>query len=143
MKLRMAENSLFAILLRSSAWVSFAIAAVLALAAAALLPEGYKIVGALSASPFAVIGVVAALRQWRQPSADEVERVREEATRLAWPAFSQRLEDVFRRDGYEVRRLDGRNGMDFELERRGRRIAEDDRRDVGVQRRRKLSGLTQ
>jgi restriction system protein len=128
LKLRMAENSLFAILLRSSAWVSFAIAAVLALAAAALLPEGYKIVGALSASPFAVIGVVAALRQWRQPSADEVERVREEATRLAWPAFSQRLEDVFRRDGYEVRRLDGRNGMDFELERRGRRMAVSARR---------------
>lgn len=128
MKLRMAENSLFAILLRSSAWVSFAIAAALALAAAALLPEGYKIVGALSASPFAVIGVLAALRQWRQPSVEEVARVREDAMRMAWPAFAQRLEEVFRRDGYEVRRLDGRDGMDFELERRGRRMAVSARR---------------
>jgi restriction system protein len=128
LKLRMAENSLFAILLRSSAWVSFAIAAALALAAAALLPEGYKIVGALSASPFAVIGALAALRQWRQPSAEEVARLREDVMRMAWPAFAQRLEEVFRRDGYEVRRLDGRDGMDFELERRGRRMAVSARR---------------
>jgi restriction system protein len=127
-KLRMAESSLFAILLRSSAWVSFAIAGGLALAAAALLPEGYKLVGALSASPFAMIGVLAALRQWRQPSAEEVARVREELARQAWPAFAQRLEEVFRRDGYEVRRIDGREGMDFELERRGRRMAVSARR---------------
>ena len=95
---------------------------------AALLPEGYKIVGALSASPFAVIGALAALRQWRQPSAEEVARLREDVMRMAWPAFAQRLEEVFRRDGYEVRRLDGRDGMDFELERRGRRMAVSARR---------------
>jgi restriction system protein len=128
LKLRMARNSLFAILLRSSAWVSFAVAAALALAAAALLPDGYKLVGALSATPFAVIGVIAALRQWRQPGAEEVARVRDSVSRMAWPEFAQRLEEVFRRDGFEVRRLDGRNGVDFELERGGRRMAVSARR---------------
>ena len=38
MKFRMAPNSVFAVLLRSPWWVSLAIAAALALAAAALLP---------------------------------------------------------------------------------------------------------
>lgn len=124
----MAENSLFAILLRSSPWVSFGVTAALALAAAALLPEGYKIIGALSASPFAVIGVLAAVRRWREPGEEEVARVREEVARLAWPAFARRLEEVFQRDGYEVQRIDGGEGMDFELERGGRRMAVSARR---------------
>jgi restriction system protein len=127
LKLRMAENSLFAILLRSSAWISFAIAAVLALVAAALLPEGYKIVGALSSAPFVVVGVLAARRQWLLPSADEVEKVRETVTRMPWPDFAQRLEEVFRRDGFAVRRVEG-GAIDFELERRGRRMAVSARR---------------
>ena len=38
MKLRMAENSLFAILLRKPWWLSLAIAGVMALLALALLP---------------------------------------------------------------------------------------------------------
>lgn len=147
MKLRMARNSLFAILLRSSAWVSFAVAGALALAAAALLPDGYKVVGALSATPFAVIGVIAALRQWRQPGAEEVARVRDSIARMAWPEFSQRLEAVFRRDGFEVRRLDGRNGIDFELERNGRRMAVSARKwksaRVGAEALRALQGARQ
>ncbi len=68
MKFRMAEKSLFAVLLRSPWWVSMLVAAVLALLAAALLPAAYRLVGALSAAPFVVIGVFAAVRPWRLPA---------------------------------------------------------------------------
>jgi restriction system protein len=121
LKLEMAKNSLFAVLLRSPWWVSFAIAAALALLAAALLPAEYRAVGAMSTLPFVVVGVVAARRQWRLPSTAQVARMTQTVSAMAWPEFAQRLEDAFRRDGYTVQ-----NGtvaqVDFELERRGRRM---------------------
>ena len=54
----MAENSLFAILLRSPWWVSLAIAAVLALIARLLLPADYAVVGMLGIGlPFVLVPV--------------------------------------------------------------------------------------
>ena len=47
MKLKMAPNSLFAILLRSPWWISVGIAVVMGLLSAALLPEGFRVIGAL------------------------------------------------------------------------------------------------
>jgi restriction system protein len=119
LKLEMAKNSLFAVLLRSPWWVSFAIAAALALLAAALLPKQYRVVGALSTLPFVVIGVVAARRQWRLPSAAQVARRTQEVSAMTWPEFAKQLEDAFRRDGYTVQRVTAAP-VDFELERRGR-----------------------
>ena len=63
MKFKMAERSLFAILLRSSCWVSFAIAAGVVLVARIALPEQYVIGGAMAAIPFLGIGFVTAWRQ--------------------------------------------------------------------------------
>jgi restriction system protein len=134
LKLPMAKNSLFAILLRSPWWVSFAIAAGLALLGGALLPDGYRVVGAMSSLPFVVIGVLAARRQWQLPGAAQVARTQEAVAALAWPAFAGLLEQAFVRDGYEVRSArsaagskDGGKegsqadaGADFALERRGR-----------------------
>ena len=65
----MAKNSLFAVLLRSPWWVSAVIGLVLALLALALLPEQLRAVGAVSGLPFAVIGVMAARRQWQRCTA--------------------------------------------------------------------------
>ena len=120
MKLRMAENSLFAILLRNPWWLSLAIAGVMALLALALLPAEWRVVGATSGLPFAVIAVMAAWRQRRLPSAARVEQVHAAASAMAWPAFADLLEQAFRRDGYAVqRRTEG--AVDFVLEREGRR----------------------
>ncbi len=119
MKLRMAENSLFAILLRSPWWISFAIALALATAAMALLPAAYRVVGAVSCLPFVVIGAVAALRQWRAPSAAQVGQTHAAVAAMAWPAFAKALEDAFSRDGYSVK-PGGSAGVDFVLERNGR-----------------------
>ena len=120
MKFRMAKNSLFAILLRSPWWISFAVAAALGVAAAALLPGDYKVLGALSAAPFIVIGVIALARQWRLPSGARVAQTQEAVGAMGWPAFSALLEEAFRRDGYVVDRS-ARAPVDFSLTRQGRR----------------------
>lgn len=123
----MARNSLFAILLRSPWWVSIGVAAVLALLAGALLPAAYRVVGALSAVPFVVIGAIAARRQWSLPSAARVSRTAEALGTMAWPAFAQLLEDAFRRDGHTVQRGTA-TAVDFELERSGRKMVVSARR---------------
>ena len=120
MKLRMAENSLFAVLLRSPWWVSIAVAVVLALLAGALLPANYRVVGVVSTLPFVVIGALAARRQWRLPSAAQAAQTLQAISRMSWQEFAPRLEDALRRQGYAVQR--GRGAVvDFELERQGRR----------------------
>lgn len=120
MKLRMAENSLFAILLRSRWWASAGIAALIALLAWALLPPDWKLAGALMGMPFVVIAVLAGWRQRHAPSAARVEQTGQVLRALAWPAFAELLEQAFRRDGHEVTRRDG--AADFVLERKGRQM---------------------
>ncbi len=116
----MAENSLFAVLLRSRWWISFAVAAAVAGLALTLLPDRFQAVGALSSLPFIVIGVMALQRQWNLPSATQVAQAQQTLTTMAWPQFAALLEDGLRRDGYTVRRGTGAT-IDFELERAGRR----------------------
>lgn len=117
----MAKNSLFAVLLRSPWWISAAIAVTLATLAAALLPPDYRVVGVVSALPFAVIAAMAARRQWQLPSESDVAQTRESLSALAWPVFAQQLEDLFKRDGWTVQR-GSTEPVDFELERQGRRM---------------------
>ena len=117
----MAKNSLFAIMLRSPWWVSLGIALLLGLLSFALLPERFRVVGAMSGLPFAVIGVIAARRQWRQPSAARVAQTQQALAAMAWPAFAVLLEQAFQRGGYTVQR-GTTAGVDFELERQGRRM---------------------
>ncbi len=121
MKFKMSPNSLFAILLRSPWWISVAIAVVLGLVAAALLPERFRVVGALSGLPFGVIGAIAAWRQRDLPSAARVAETQQALQAMAWPTFAALLEQAFRRDGYTVQR--GQTAAaDFELMRQGRRM---------------------
>ncbi|MBS1216539.1 MAG: restriction endonuclease, partial [Proteobacteria bacterium] len=69
MKLKMHENSLFAILLRSPWWISVAIAAGIVIVARFFLPDAYAFFVGL---PFFVIGVMAGWKQLRAPSASRV-----------------------------------------------------------------------
>lgn len=121
MKLKMAKNSLFAVLLRSPWWISLAIAVVMTLLALALLPADYKVVGALSATPFFVIAAMAFWRQWQLPNEQQVADAARQLGAMSWPDFAQQLEDIFRRDGWTVQRGRG-EPVDFELERQGRRM---------------------
>ena len=120
MKFRMAENSLFAILLRSPWWISAAIAAACVSLSLAALPADWRWFGAFLGAPFAVIAVVAAWRQLRAPSARRVATTLEAVRAMSWSEFAAALESGFRRDGYDVSRLAG-PAADFEIAKEGRR----------------------
>lgn len=119
MKLKMAPNSLFAVLLRKPWWMSFGVGVVLAVTAAALLPKDYRVVGALSTTPFFVIAAMSGWRRRGVPSSAQVERTTQAISSMAWPQFAQLLEQTFLRDGYAVKRSSA-GDFDFELERKGR-----------------------
>lgn len=121
MKLRMADKSLFAVLLRSPWWVSFLVALALAAVLAAVLPSAYRAVGVLSALPFAVIAAIAAWRQAKLPSGARVLATQQAVSAMAWPEFAQLLEQAFVQGGYSVQR-GAREGVDFEIERQGRKM---------------------
>lgn len=118
MKLRMSENSLFAILLRAKWWVSLVVAAAFATLAAALLPQAYVPVGVLGATPFLVIGVVAAWRQRHAPSAEALEQMRSRMAAMAWRDFADVVEKACVARGFTVTRLSGQ-AADFHLEKAG------------------------
>jgi len=119
-KLKMAENSLFAILLRSSWWISVAIAAGIVVVAGALLPTDYRIFGPFTALPFAVIAAVAGWRQFKAPSPARIEQTVETLRTLTWPILCEELEAALRRDGWVVAPVKT-PGADFALSRGGRR----------------------
>jgi restriction system protein len=119
MKLKMHKDSLFAILLRSRWWISFAIAGGIVVLVKLVLPAvplGYPVFAAL---PFIVIGGIAGWRQLRQPSTARVADTIGKVRAMSWSDFSGALEEGFRRDGYTVRRLPG-PAADFEMIKGGR-----------------------
>lgn len=119
MKLKMSENSLFAILLRKPWWISILIASVVSLAASMMFPRQYAAYGISAGFPFFVIGIIAAVKQWRAPGSALVAQTLEAVSAMSWRDFADAIEAAYRRDGYEVKRRDG--GADFEIEKDGRR----------------------
>jgi restriction system protein len=119
MKFRMHEKSLFAVLLRSPWWISFLIAAGVTGLAKAIMPSIPVAYAIFAGLPFLVIGTVAAWRQLRAPSAGRVARTLDAVRAMSWPDFSSAIEDAFRRDGYNVSRIDGA-AADFEMTKAGR-----------------------
>jgi len=119
MKLKMAKNSLFAILLRSPWWMSFGLVAAIALAARALLPEPYVVFGVIGGFPFLVIGIMAAWRQLRAPNPARLAEALQAAGGMSWRDFSDAIEQGFARQGYAVTRLKS-PAADFQLDKGGR-----------------------
>lgn len=118
MRLKMAPNSLFAILLRSGWWISIGIAVLLVGVSKALLPPEYWTFGAMGGFPFLVIGLIALVKQLRRPGSRRVEATLRAVRAMSWRDFSQALEEAFTRDGYQVRRIEG--AADFAVTRAGR-----------------------
>jgi restriction system protein len=114
-KWQVSENSLFAVLLRSPWWVSFLVAAGVFALMRYFLPAMYASAGAL---PFAVIGFVAGWKQFRAPSAKKIAARLEALRQMSWEEFARTLEAGFKREGYEVTRLDG--AADFALDKGAR-----------------------
>lgn len=119
MKLKMAQNSLFAILLRKPWWISMLIALVLPLIASAMLPRTYAIYGISAGFPFLVIGMIAAVRQFREPSTARIEQTLQAAAAMPSREFSDAIEQAFVRNGYDVARHAG-PAADFAITKAGR-----------------------
>lgn len=119
MKFKMAPNSLFAILLRSRWWISFLLSGVIVLLALALLPQEYKVVGALGSTPFIGVGIVAMVRQLSAPSPARVQALLDAAAAQSWTQFAATLEAAWKAEGYTVQRLNSA-AADFRLERQGK-----------------------
>lgn len=102
MRLKMKENSLFAVLLRSPWWVSFLIAAVIGFVATMAMPPQYRMFAVFSGGPFFVIGCMAAWRQWRAPSTAGAALILADASRMSSRDFSDALTRGFQRQGYAV-----------------------------------------
>ncbi|MBB1594101.1 restriction endonuclease [Achromobacter sp. UMC46] len=118
MKLKMNQNSIFAVLLRSPWWMSAGVAVLLCVGGFAALPLDYAAMGVFAAVPFAVISIMAAYKQLRAPSDTRVQAVAEAAAAMSWADFADTVEAGFKRDGCEVQRLQT-PGADFALSKDG------------------------
>ena len=119
MRLKMKENSLFAVLLRAPWWISFLVSAVIGLVAALTMPVQYRAFAVFSGTPFFIIGCIAAWRQWRAPSTTKTTAALAVAAQMPSAAFLVAIADGFRRQGYTVTPYAGR-GADFEANKSGR-----------------------
>jgi restriction system protein len=118
MKFKMAENSLFAILMRNPWWISMLIVIVFCLLCMAILPKDLRIFGMMGTFPFFITGAVAFKRQWGKPSAAKLQTELDRLSALSWRDFSAELEAKFVKQGFEVSRLNS-GVADFKLEKAG------------------------
>lgn len=116
MKLKLHQNSLFAILARSPWWISALVAAGVFGVTRMFMPVALCV---FAASPFLVIAGYAGWKQLRAPSAAQVAAALEKLAALPREGVVAALEAGWRREGYEVNRP--RNAaFDLELKRHGR-----------------------
>lgn len=118
MQLKMSKNSLFAYLLRSPWWISFGIAFLIASVARYFFAEKHGIYVISVAFPFLLIGMIAAWRQFRTPSAARIDKTLAAISAISWRDFSAQLQLAFEKDGYAVTRTTG--VADFRLVKAGR-----------------------
>ena len=118
MKFKMAENSLFAILMRNPWWISLLIVICFCLLCLALLPKNLVIFGMMGTFPFVITGIVAFKRQWGVPSAAKQQAELDRLSALSWRDFSAELEAKFVKQGFDVTRLNT-GTADFKLEKGG------------------------
>lgn len=114
----MAENSLFAVLMRSRWWISFAICAAVVAASLAIFPKDISPFAALGAFPFFVVGCIAFYRQMRAPNPAQLGEIQQVMAAQSWPDFSAQLQTGWQAEGYEVQRLN-QPGADLLLSRNG------------------------
>ena len=119
-RLKMSQNSLFAILLRSHWWISLVVALFIVLLARLVVPEAYASYALSFAVPFVVIAAIAAAKQRHVPGEAQVRALVERVSPMGWAEFSALLEDAYRRQGGTVTRVEG--GADLLVE-RSRRLS--------------------
>ena len=114
MNWQLPRNSAFAILARQPWWVSALIALGVFGGLRLLIPEEMALFAAV---PFAGISIYALIQQLRRPGAKRIAKTLERARGLSGEGFVSALETGFRREGYDVTRMNG--GADLVLKREG------------------------
>lgn len=116
----MADNSLFAILLRSPWWMSAAVGLGVGALAVWIAPAAYASFAAFAAVPFVTIAAMAGWRQMHTPSATRVDEALQALRAMPWNDFANVIERTLRADGSSVERI-GASGADFIAAKEGRR----------------------
>jgi restriction system protein len=119
-KFKISDKSLFAVLLRSPWWYSWALAAAVVVVSRALLSAELWAFGAMGAFPFVVIGAIALYRQRNQMSPNKVSTTLEQLGQLSWKDFSAQLEARLKSQGYSISTQTPGPGADYVLTRQGR-----------------------
>ena len=114
--LRMADGSLFAILLRSPWWASLLVALVLFGLMRLMLPALFAAVFAL---PFVVIAGIRGWRQLQAPSPRRLTALVESVRAMSWEVFSRALVEAWPRQGAQVEPI-RHSGADFLVTLQGR-----------------------
>jgi len=109
--MKLNQNSLFAVLLRSPWWVSALVAVGIVTGLRLVVPDLYAIFAAL---PFAVLAGVVGWQALREPSAKRVAATLTRLRAMPWDELAGMIEAGFRREGYAVTRLFDES-VDFEL----------------------------
>jgi restriction system protein len=115
---KIADNSVFAVLLRSSWWISFAVALGLLVLVRLLVPEPYRTPAISFSLPFFIIGGIVAWKQFQIPGAARVAATCQAVRTMSFKEFSALVEQAYLRDGYKVTRLSG--AADFKIIRMGK-----------------------
>jgi restriction system protein len=116
---KMSEKSLFAVLLRSPWWISFALAVAVGAGCYKLFPDRFAVVGALSGLPFAIIGCIAIWKQRGIPNPARIEAALQALSGLSARDFSSALAAAYVKDGYLVAKLTA-SGADMSISKAGR-----------------------
>jgi restriction system protein len=119
MNLKMNQNSIFAILLRSPWWMSGLLAAGLFFLGRMIFPTDFQIYAIFLALPFIVIASITLWKALRAPSEAGVAAKLDALRALQWQEFCASVEEAFTRDGYSVKRL-SRPGADLQITKAGR-----------------------
>lgn len=121
MAFKMVENSLFAILLRSSWWYSVLIGLFLIAISTLIVGGKYLILGISCAVPFFGIAGYAAYKQFQLPSPKRVAEVAKQARKMTAIQVADKIADNYKKERFESEKFKG-NAADLELTRGYRKL---------------------
>jgi restriction system protein len=104
---KMSENSLFAMLLRSSWWISLVVGLGLLLVVRLFVPDDYVWPATSISLPFFGIAAYVAWKQFSRPGAGRVRDTLDAVRAMPLKEFTALLEQAYVREGYRVTRLSG------------------------------------
>ena len=121
MALKISQNSLFAILLRTSWWYSALIGATFIAVSASFAGGHYLLLGIFGALPFFAIAAYAGYSQFQRPSHNRVLEVAQQARNMPAASIADKIASKYIEGHYESNAFKG-GAADLVLERGNRKV---------------------